>query len=93
MFNCHEGTVGKIDYEKIKDNPGVDDIYCEIKEGKVVIEDGTTQQKAISVRLKGKDLDEIASLINFVQSNVTVEDLDGNNMLFKPFDTNRLFVK
>lgn len=91
VLYCHEGTIGKIDYENIKNHKGVGDIYSEIKVGKNIVEDGTTGQKAISIRLTASTIEDIAQLIEFVQANVTVEDADGKNMLFEPFDTRRLF--
>ena len=90
VLNCHAGTVEKIDYSKLIGHAGLGDIYCEIKPGKIIVEDGTTQQKAISVRLKANTIKEIATLIDFVNENVTVEDTNGNNMLFKPFDISKL---
>lgn len=89
----HSGTVGKIDYEAIKGHEKVDDIYPWVKPGKTIVEDGSTQQRGVSVKLAADSLEEIAELINFVQDNVVIEDTDGKNMLFKPFDTNRLFRK
>lgn len=91
VFYCHAGTIGKIDYEKIKGHNAVEDIYCEIQEGKNIVEDGTTQQKAISVRLKASNLNEIAKLIEYVEANVCVESIEGKSMLFDKFDTGRLF--
>lgn len=91
VFYCHAGTVGKVDLDKIKDHPGVAAVYSEIKPGKTITEDGTTQQKAISVRLEASSIKEIAELIDFVQANVVVENTEGKDMLFDPFDVNRLF--
>ncbi len=88
---CHAGTVGKIDLEKIKSYPYVKDIYCEIHEGKTIIEDGTTQQKAISIRIEAADLEELSRHINYIEENICVEDINGNSMLFNKFNTNRLF--
>lgn len=89
----HAGTVGKIDYEAIKNHSCVDDIYPWVKPGKTIVEDGSTQQRGVSVKLSADSLEEIAQLINYAQENVVIEDVEGNTMLFKPFDTNRLFRK
>ncbi len=90
VFNCHAGTIAKIDYSKLIGHEGIRDIYCEIKPGKKVLEDGTTQQKAISVRIQANTLEEVAALIDFAQANVIVQDTAGNNMLFQAFNTDRL---
>lgn len=91
VLYCHAGTIGTIDYEKIKGHAGVEDIYCEIQNGKNIVEDGTTQQKAISVRLKADNLEEIAELIKYVEANVCVDSIEGKSMLFEKFNTDRLF--
>ena len=90
VFNCHAGTVKTIDYSAVENHEGVDAVYCEIAPGKTIVEDGTTQQKAISVRLRAETIVGIAKLIDFAQENVKVTDEDGNNMLFMPFDTGKL---
>ena len=90
VFYCHQGTIGKVDYQGIVGHVGVEDVYCEIQPGKTIVEDGTTQQKAISVRLKADAIEGIAELIDFVQANVTVENINGENMLFEPFDVTRI---
>ena len=91
VLNCHAGMVGKVDFENIKGHKGIEDIYVEARVGKKFVEDGTTGQKAISVRLKGENIDDIAKLITFVQSNVFIEDENGNNMLFEDFNVERLY--
>ncbi|MBR5272782.1 MAG: ATP-grasp domain-containing protein [Clostridia bacterium] len=91
VFYCHAGTVGEVDFGGIKEKEGVGDIYTELKPGRVFVEDGTTQQKAISIRLTAPSIEKIAELIDYVQANTKVLDKDGKNMLFTPFDTKRLF--
>lgn len=89
----HAGTVGKVDYEAVKGKSGIGDIYTWTKPGKVIVEDGSTQQRGITVKMSAGTLEEIAELIKYVYANISIEDSNGNNMLFKPFDTKRLFSK
>lgn len=89
----HAGTVGNVEYSALDGAKGIDDIYPWVAPGKTIIEDGSTQQRGVSVKISADSLEEIAELIKFVQDHLSITDTDGNNMLFKPFDTNRLFVK
>ena len=45
----------------------------------------------MKIRFTAKDNQELAETIKFIQNNVIVKDVNGKNMLFKPFDTNKLF--
>ncbi len=89
----HAGTVGKVEYSALNGKEGIDDIYPWVTPGKQIVEDGSTQQRGISVKISAYTLEEIAELICFVQNNISVIDTNGNDMFFKHFDTNRLFLK
>lgn len=87
----HAGTVGKIDFDKIIGHKGIGDIYNWTRIGKKVVEDGSTQQRGVTVKMSADTIEDIANLIEFTYDNLTIEDVNGKNMLFKPFDTKRLF--
>lgn len=87
---CHAGTVGKIDFGKIKERPEIVDVYSETSVGRVFKEDRTTQQKAVSVRFIAKNAVHAAEFIDFIEDNLIVENTNGENMLFDRFETNRL---
>lgn len=91
LMYVHGGTIGSIHYEALKTDSRVVDIFSWITEGKTITEDGSTQQHALTFKLVTKNIDEMAELIKYVYSKVSVTDVEGNNMLFKPFDTRRLF--
>lgn len=87
----HAGTIGKIEYSPICSHPDISDVTVYGGVGKVVAEDGSTGQKMLTMKLSGKTLEEVAQTVNFIHKNVVVEDTDGRNMLFKPFDSSQLF--
>lgn len=89
---AHAGIVGKIDFESLNGMAGIDAIYPHMSEGRVVVESDTTDQKAVTVKMSANTLEEIADLIHLVYENVVVNDINGKNLVFKPFDTQRLFV-
>lgn len=86
----HGGTVGSISLGDLQE-VGVDDVFEYISEGKVIPENDTTEQKAVTVKISAPSLESIAQKIERVYEEIKVADIYGNNMLFKPFDTKRLF--
>lgn len=91
-LNVHGGVVGCIDYSKLLGNPSFEDIHCLVSPGQEIPEDGSTQQKALSVRMSSQSVGGIVECVKRVNSSVRVLDKDGNNMLFKPFDWEKLVV-
>lgn len=87
---AHGGTVSHVDYQPLENTEGICDIHIWAKPGRTYSEDGTTQQKAFTCQLTGRSIDEIIDRIHYIQEHLTVEDKDGNNLLFEPFDTARL---
>lgn len=96
QYNCtlcmhvHEGTIGKIEYNRLQGKPGIDDICILKSPGSVIKESGTNAHKALMVKLSAGTLSEIKDLICFSQNNIRIEDTTGRSMLFKHFDSNRL---
>lgn len=91
VMYTHGGEVGTVDYSALASCPDIIDCHPYLKPGKVMPDRGTTQQKAFSIKIKADDRQGLAETIRFVQKHVTVTDVNGNDMLFKPFDTGRLF--
>lgn len=95
-YNCtlcmylHGGTVGKIEYSGIIGKENIDDICILRKPGDVIIEDGTTKQKALLIKMSSQTLPELIDLVHFVQANITIKNTDGEDMLLKAFNTDRL---
>lgn len=91
VLQAHAGEIGILEYDNIKSNQKIYDIVTLAWVGKTIVEDGSTGQCVMKIRFTAKDNQEIAETIKFIQNNVIVKDVNGNNMLFKPFDTNKLF--
>ena len=91
VMYTHGGEVGTVEYGALADCPNIIDCHPYLKPGRVMPDKGTTQQKAFSIKIEAKDTEELAEVIRFIQRNVTVKDVNGKNMLFGPFDTQRLF--
>lgn len=87
------GTVGKVEYDNLIDQNGIEDICILRSAGTVVVENGTNSQKGLLVKISARTLPEIIERIHFVQANLSVEDTEGHNMLLEPFDTVRLLAK
>lgn len=86
----HEGTVGKADCSALDNMEGVSSYTLWAEEGRVIPEDGTTLQRAVISKLEANSLEDICNVINKVQNSVVFENIQGENMLFPSFDTNRL---
>lgn len=59
-------------------------------EGDVIADDAAMTQSVFRTHIKGQSLEEIAEVIRAIQSLVRVEDAEGRDMLFCPFDVRRL---
>ena len=90
LMYAHEGTIGKFEYDGIYEIPGVADVEIGAWVGKTISEDGSTGQKLMRIKIMADTLHEVADIIKGVQKAVVVEDTQGRNMLFKPFDITRL---
>lgn len=90
VMYCHGGEVGFVDDSALRDHSDIVDVHPYLKVGKVMPDNGTTQQKAYSIKIRSRSLDELKRTIRFIQEHVVVKDTDGRNMLFQPFDGDRL---
>ena len=59
-------------------------------EGDVIADDAAMTQSVFRAHIRGRDLEELAEVIRAIQSLVRVEDTEGRDMLFCPFDVRRL---
>ncbi len=90
---AHGGTIGKIEGKEqveIIDNV----IVAENMrfEGDKVIDNNTLAQRVFRVVIKDNDVERIQETIKKVQEAIRVTDVNGENMLYKPFDVNRMNV-
>ncbi len=90
LMYAHEGKIGRFEYEDIYKNPNVTDVEIDAWLGKEIREDGSTAQKVLRIKLVADSVEEVAETVRYIQKVVVVEDENGKNMLFKPFDANLL---
>lgn len=91
-LNVHAGIIEHINYDKLLEISAFDDIQCLICKGQEIVEDGSTQQKAMSIRITANNIEELTEYIETVNSNVKILDKDGKNLLFKPFNYKKLLM-
>lgn len=91
LFYAHGGTVGRLEYGDIFRCEQISDIAELAWVGKQIQEDGSTGQKILTMKLTAQTLEELTALVQHIQHSVVVEDIQGQNMLFRPFDTAKLY--
>ena len=87
---AHGGIIGKFDYSGLQGCADITNIAPSAWVGKEIPEDGSTTQCVMKLKLEADTLEHAAALVEFAQKNVIVEDTEGRNMLFKPFDAGSL---
>ncbi len=92
-FRVHRGVVAKIDYSKLLENPKILDVHCYLRPGVEIVNENTSQSRGLLVKLSGATFEEVIETINFAQANVRVENENGDNLLFKGFDTNLILER
>lgn len=91
VMYAHEGKIGTMDYSNIKGHESIIDISPYAYKGKVISDKGTTQQRVISFKIKTSTLKKMEEAIHYIQKHVSVDDIDGNSLLFSNFDTSRFY--
>lgn len=91
-INVHAGCVSRVDYSALGQRTNFYDIDCMIAPGNVVVEDGSTHQKAMLLKIKADSIEELNELYDFAISNIIIEDENGKDMKFKPFDFENVIV-
>nr|MBQ6241082.1 hypothetical protein [Lachnospiraceae bacterium] len=91
ILYAHEGEVGHVDCSALQDCPYILDINPYVYEGKHILDKGTTQQRCFSFKIRAGSLKEVADIIHLIQDSVHVDDVNGRSLLFKNFDTDRLY--
>lgn len=93
IFNmsCHGGKIARLEGDtKCMKIPGI--IHCEflLPVGKSVEENNSMAQSVFRAFINAPTLAELKNIIDKIQKTIIVEDVAGNNLLFLPFDINRL---
>ena len=86
----HAGKITKIDYERLKDTEGIEDIYFTKQLGDIVSSRTTNVHKAGMIKFSADTIDEAKRLVHFIQTHLQIEDQNGDSMLFDEFDTSRM---
>lgn len=87
----HGGTIGSMEgREAVAQIPNV--LTCEYmrKVGDTVKEDNTLSQRGFRAVIRDGEIDAVKETITKIQQAIRIRDVDGNDMLYKPFDVQRL---
>ncbi len=90
LLYAHAGEIKTYDYSEIENYDGVYHITPEAFAGKTIAEDGSTQQKIITVKFMASDREQIKEKMAYIREHVKVLNENNEDMLFKPFDYNRI---
>lgn len=86
----HSGKIAELDYNNLKKEKRIEDIYFLKQEGDVIADNSTNVHKAGMIKFSADTLDEIKQLVHFIHSSLCIRDENGNSMLFEEFDTSRM---
>ena len=91
---AHGGMVGEqTGFEQIRMLPNVLKAELHKEEGTIIEENSALKQRVLSTYIKGRDLKDLSETIKTIQVLFDVKDTNGRSMLFKKFNTERLFSK
>lgn len=88
-----EGTIGRIEgVDEIRSDEAVLDFVQYYQEGDTLEKRliGTLAQHFCRIKLIANSVEEYKQKVNWVQSVIKVFDTEGNNMIYKLFDTSRI---
>ncbi len=93
VFNmtAHGGTIAKLEgVEECRKLPGV--LYAEylLPVGHRIVENNSMAQSVFRAYINSPDLDSLKQVITDMQKLIHVEDENGTNLLFLPFDVDRI---
>ena len=87
LMYAHEGKISRLEYEDVYKDPNVKDVEVDAWFNKEIAEDGSTGQKVFRIKLVADTVADVVNTVKYIQSVVVVEDENGRDMLFKPFDS------
>lgn len=85
-FYGHAGTIAKLDIDKALK---MEDVYLSAMKaeiGNTMTESGTSGQKLFSFMVVAENMTQLKERIKKIQESITVEDENGNNLVFDFFD-------
>lgn len=93
MINVGPGIIGRFDgLDKITKHPNVVDVQQRHFVGEKIENTGDIRHRAgeISV-LVDDDVDIMYKVLKFIQDNLIIESIEGNDMIISPFEPSRVF--
>lgn len=82
------GTIGKIiGYDEMSKLPSVISSECRFEVGDTIKYNSALGQVALRFFIVEDSFDKLFETINNIQNSIRMEDVNGHNMLIKPFDT------
>lgn len=88
---AHQGTITKREgLANVLQMKNVNQASFMREKGYRIEENSGLYQRVFRAYLTATDLAEVAEVVTAIQKSIKVEDENGNNMLFVPFNTNRL---
>ncbi len=85
-FYAHEGVIGRFELGDILKQPWAEISTLNAGVGSRMEDDGTSRQKVAAFLIQADTLELLKERIRYIQKNFIVEDENGRNMLFEPFD-------
>ncbi len=88
---AHGGIIGKMDgIERVQTIPDVVSAEWLRKIGDEVVDNKTLNQRVFRAYITNRNMEEIKKTIKEIQSVIKVENINGENMLYKPLNVSRL---
>nr|AHF24534.1 putative carbamoyl-phosphate-synthetase [uncultured bacterium Contig248] len=85
------GRIGKIEgLQEVQEHPGIRHVVQKHFPGETVQWTYTTMQRIFDIDFLSRNMDELIAMIKYLQKTIRVTDDKGNDMIYRPFDTNRL---
>ena len=88
---AHAGVIGRLEgIETVKKLPGVISAEWLRDVGDEIIDNKTLMQRVFRAYIANSDIESIKETIKEIQRSLKIEDVDGNDMRYKPFNVERL---
>ena len=85
------GTIGSVSgFEELNRDPKIGNIRQKHIPGDVIKTPNTTLQRIFEIDFTSDSLEDVKEIIRYIQNTIDVKDIAGRDMLYKPFDPDRL---
>lgn len=90
IIYAHGGTISTVVCPETGEIEGIDQIQSCAIPGARIVEDGSTGQRAFSFKITSKTLNDLKHTILDINERVKVINTEGENILFKPFEVQKI---